>query len=123
MKNNEVTDIILNTITNSIGAKLKTARKSKGLTISELAKLSHVSSTVITDLENSRSLPKTKCLIKLSLILNVPLFNVSNTEELQKVNTSCDIETVLTTLGLGNKEKEMVKEFINFLLEKKKQIK
>ena len=80
LEENHLKDIetCIHNITIRVGDLLKTTRKESGLTISKLTELSHVSSTVITDLENGRSLPRTEVLLKLAYALEIPYSKLFN---------------------------------------------
>ena len=101
--------------TGKLGQRVRERRREFKLTIAELSKIAHVSSTVITDLENGRSLPKVYVLAK--------LFNALQMESetfLPKVvnysDTAERLEDLLMELGVSAVSIDRVMHFIRFEL-------
>ena len=111
-------------ITLSVGELVKTRRKTLGLTISELSKYSKVSTTVITDLENARSLPRTEVLLKLAHSLDIPYGRLFSTFDVASstfifapdVKRIPTLRDMILNEGLGELD---VKEIMNFIEFKK----
>lgn len=100
----------LQNFNNRLGNIVRETRKNRGWTIADLAKESHVSSTVITDLENGRSIPKVSVIAKLCKSLDVSVdisFKVGNEKIKEPVKDSLS--------NLSNIDKEKVLEYIKFL--------
>lgn len=114
----------------SIGRYLKDLRQQKKLSIRDLSERSKVSTAVISDLENLRSLPRTEVLLKLAYGLDIRVedlfchmysdipekaFNISN-----KKSKSISLEDIITQQGLNSIETKDVLKYIEFLKFKSK---
>ena len=113
----------------SVGRYLKDLRQKKKLSIRDLSERSKVSTAVISDLENLRSLPRTEVLLKLAYGLDIRVdlfchmysdipekaFNISN-----KKNKSISLEDIITQQGLNSIETKDVLKYIEFLKFKSK---
>ena len=71
-----------------VGKKIREIRKEKGLSMRELARLSTVSSSTMSDIENERINPSIATLDKIAQALNVPIENiVANTKTEDKIDS------------------------------------
>ena len=118
-------ELYIHNITLRVGElirKYRTRYYDQKLTIAELAKMSRVSSTVITDLENGRSLPRTEVLLKLASALDLNYGKLFNEFMPTRTSRSCGIKVRVASSikdfimnnGLGPIEAEEVMEFIEF---------
>lgn len=114
-------ELYVHNISLRVGELIRDFRKRRKLTIAELAKKSRVSSTVITDLENGRSLPRTEVLLKLAYALDLKygqLFNefMPGAEFVHAANTTRlpSLKDMIMCDGLGIIETNEVLEFIEF---------
>ena len=110
----------LHLMTIAVGDFIHYNRKSRGLSIADLSKLSKVSIAVIVDLENARSLPKLEVLLKLARAFNVHVstlfsqFLQGEAPSAQIYNNISPLERAIKKAGLGNIETKQVLEFIEF---------
>lgn len=110
-------------IKQNLGTYLKDERTKSNLTIRDLAKRSHVSTAVITDAENFRSLPRTEVLIKLAYALDISLEALfehmcSSTFNKQGKSTkqaTVTIDDVIAREGLSKIDTRDVIKYIEFL--------
>ena len=111
---------VIHNINVSIGDLIRGKRKALNISIVKLASLFHVSTTVITDLENARSLPKLEALMKLAAVLGIPFdvlfekFKQGSSVSINSPRRKQTLEVMIKALGLGNIEKKEVFEFIEF---------
>lgn len=114
----------------SVGSYFKDLRQQKKLSIRDLSERSKVSTAVISDLENLRSLPRTEVLLKLAYGLDIKVealfshmysdipervFDLSN-----KKNKSISLENIITQQGLNSIDTKDVLKYIEFLKFKSK---
>ena len=57
----------------NIGANIKKLRKEKGMTLEKLSDLAHVTRSMISQIENNKSLPSLKTLQHFASVLKVPI--------------------------------------------------
>ena len=108
-------------ITVQIGSFIREQRKLKNLTIAELSKKASVSSTVITDLENGRSLPRVAVLLKVAFSIDIePVtlfqhFLLDPSIDLHPIKKEkVELIDIIQREGLPPKEAKEVIEFIKF---------
>ena len=113
-------------ITIQIGNFIREQRKLKNLTIAELSKKASVSSTVITDLENGRSLPRVAVLLKVAFCIDIePValfqhFLLDPSVDLHSVKKEkVGLIDIIQREGLPTKEAKEVIEFIKFKKDQK----
>lgn len=126
----EYVDKGLHGATLSVGRYFKDLRQQKKLSIRDLAERSKVSTAVISDLENLRSLPRTEVLLKLAYGLDIKIedlfshmysdipekaFNISN-----KKSKAMSLEDIITQQGLNSIDAKDVLKYIEFLKYKSK---
>lgn len=108
---------------NSIGQRIRYARKINNLTISKLRELTNLSTGNISDLENEKTLPSSNALIKLAEALGVSIdwiltgkdFNNSN-DSIKEILSDKDLE-LLKNYNLLSKDKQRdIEGFINVSL-------
>ena len=116
----KVTPYIHN-VTIQIGSFIREQRKSNSLTIAELSKRAKVSSTVIVDLENGRSLPRVAVLLKIAFSLDVEptiLFQQFLLDSPIKLcpptKNKTELIDIIQQEGLAPVEAKEVIEFIKF---------
>ncbi len=115
----DVEQIVFN-ITANIGDYLKKRRAEKDLSIREISRRSGVSTAVISDIENGKSLPRIEILVKLALAMDILLDNLfasfiprsfsTKTIEKQQLNLSGMLERT----GLSKLDVKEVLEFVEF---------
>ena len=81
----EETEAIEKLILKKLGVYITSKRREKHLSIEEIHRCSHVSSSVISDLENGKSMPRVETLIKLALALKI---NANDIFETMKCNVN-----------------------------------
>ncbi|MGD0724272.1 MAG: helix-turn-helix domain-containing protein [Spirochaetia bacterium] len=65
----------------NIGMNIKRLRKAQGMTLEKLSKLTHVTRSMISQIENNKSLPSLKTLQQLSSVLRVAIGSFFESEE------------------------------------------
>ena len=71
-----------------IGKKLKALRKEKGLTLSDVTKLTGLSKTTISDIENNKTRPNLSTIEKLSTILDIKQLFLQEQLEITEVDSA-----------------------------------
>lgn len=64
-----------------LGASIKKIRLAKGMTITELSKLTHLTTSMISQIENNKSLPSLKTLEQVSIALKVPIGSLFESQD------------------------------------------
>jgi transcriptional regulator with XRE-family HTH domain len=64
-----------------LGEKIRKIRIEKGLTIAELSEITHLSASMISQVENNKSLPSLKTLEQFSIALKVPIGALFESQE------------------------------------------
>ena len=112
---------------NSIGERIRYARKRKNFTISQVKEITGLSVGNLSDIENSKILPSSNALIKLSESLQVSTdwiltgkeFDLSN-DSIQEMLSEKDVE-LLKKYNLLSKDKQRdIQGFINVSLNSRK---
>lgn len=108
---------------NSIGERIRYARKMRNLTITELKKITALSTGNLSEIENCKILPSSNALIKLSEALGVSIdwiltgkdFDNSN-DSIKEILSDKDLE-LLKNYNLLSKDKQRdIQGFINVSL-------
>jgi len=110
----------INTIMFNIGEFIEKKREEKNISIRELSRLSNVSTAVISDIENGKSMPRIELFVKLALAMDIPLselfanfvsqsYTVIPVKEQEQT-----LSGMLQTTGLTKIEVKEVLEFIEF---------
>lgn len=114
------TEQVLNTVMFNIGEFIEDKREEKKISIRELHRLSGVSTAVISDIENGKSMPRVELLIRLALSMGVSLnelFNSFIPQDYQVPTAKEQTQTLSSMLqktGLTKPEVKEVLEFIEF---------
>lgn len=105
----------------SIGAKLKSIRKQKGLTLRALGKAANVSHSFIADIESGRSNPSLDTLDALAKALNVSIMDIIRDTDYENGQEAIDLaEAILEEnvmfdgepLSLTQEERQSILEFV-----------
>lgn len=110
----------LNTIMFNIGEFVERKRNEKKMSIRELNRLSNVSTAVISDIENGKSMPRVELLVRIAIAMDIPLNELfaSFVSETYQVPTVEEQEQTLSGMlqmtGLTKIEVKEVLEFIEF---------
>lgn len=111
---------------NTVGERIKYARKLKNLTITALSKLTGLSVGNLSDLENNKSMPSSNALIKLKNVLGVSidwiLTGQENTYVLKENETQYILNNNKDFLEMPEKDKIILKAFKNLPDERKRDI-
>lgn len=119
---------ICNTIIANLGNFIKETRKNKGYSLRDLSKISGVSTTVISDIENLVYLPKFDVIVRLGLALEISIDELfSNMQPDQEIvdiaTTNIDPMRVITNsvsyLGLNANEIDELMNYLTFMMYKK----
>lgn len=110
----------LNVLTFNIGNFIANKRRERKMSIRELSRLSNVSTAVISDIENCKSMPRIELLVKLSIAMKIPLSELftSFVPETYQVPTveeqKQSLSSMLQMTGLTKIEVKEVLEFVDF---------
>lgn len=117
---------------NSIGKRIRFARKKNSLTLTDIKKLTGLSTGNLSELENDKFMPSANALIALRKILNVSIdwiLTGENYIQAQETvegneNTHCLIkETSATAYFLNQDEQELIDGYRKLDIEKQRDIK
>lgn len=121
----------------TIGERIKTIRKEKGLSQAKLAEASGLKKITISEYEAGKYKPRTENILKLAEALDVPPFQIGGSElwdeltdldKLQKESKCFDllfslydqeaVETIHDFLSLNPEGQKQASEYIDFLMQK-----
>ena len=105
----------------NIGKKIKELRKQKGLTLADITKLTGLSKTTVSDIENNKTKPNLTTIEKLSVAIDIkPLFlqEQLNINELTSANSEKYIrnENIKETNAKYNSEDEVEESIDSFTI-------
>ena len=111
----------------TLGKKIAVTRKLRGLTQRELAALIHIDAAMVTRWEQDKAQPKSSTLQKLSEVLEVPVEELLNSNEVEfskKLFTKIDNQELVELLGqvseLGPEEQEALRLVLDCMLTKRR---
>jgi len=121
-------EFAINFVKSNIGKFFLDKRTSKKWSIRQLSKDSGVSTAVISDLENARSLPRIDIIIKLAMALEVPVqalfepftsnYKIRSIAQSKIQRADISISQILQNDGFGKIEIQEIIEFIEFKKQK-----
>ena len=106
---------IENKILYRFGVLFSKKRKELGMSMRELSRESGVSPSVIVDLENSKSLPSIKILIKLCTSLSINFNEISECLRVLGTEPSLKESNLVVALTEYGFDKEQIKDVLNYV--------
>ena len=101
-------------VTYRLGDIIKHARTERGLSLQDLYKMTGISASVISDLENYKgTVPTLHTVIQLSFALEIPLSAFF--KQYEDSSGNLELQYALIAEGLKDKDREHVLNYINFL--------
>lgn len=110
----KTTNDIENKILYRFGVLFSKKRKELGMSMRELSRESGVSPSVIVDLENSKSLPSIKILIRLCVVLSINFNEISECLRVLGTEPSSKESNLVIALTECGFDKEQVKSILNY---------
>lgn len=99
----------------SIGNNLKSARKNKGLTLKELSRISGVSISFISDIENYRRTPSLETALKLSSSLEINTELLLNNDTKNIFNETSSLKTGTIQISNIKKRDPLTEELADYI--------
>lgn len=88
----------------SIGTKIKTMRKEKGMTLQQIAVIMGCSPQLISQYEAGKRIPKIETIQKIATALNVPISELVSSEVLALTNDMIELFSNSDVQSLGSSE-------------------
>lgn len=115
-------------ILKKLGAYVTAERTEKHLSIEEIHRRSHVSSSVISDLENAKTLPKIEIIMRIALALEIDINNIFKNMMLDKMKffninniktKKSEIMSTIASFGYTKSEAREISDFMNYIEHKR----
>lgn len=107
---------------NTIGERIRYARKNKNLTLTELKEKTGLSTGNLSDLENNKSMPSANALIQLKKVLNISIDWILTGEEIS-LKTNVDTQSINNmNFILSEKGENLLSSYLSLSENRKKDI-